>query len=264
MIGRLDCHGLQLAVDFARGRSIAMPLDPHGAQPAFFTTRPANARPLQVGDFIGDMRRGGSCNAETVEFTPHCHGTHTECLGHVTRECQVVQETIYAAPVLARLVSLRPGPGSNRGDPPRFSRAALEAVLADLRVPPVEALVVRTLPNDPARMVRAYLDAPDYPIFGPQAMDWLSAQPLKHLLVDMPSLDIPRDEGKLANYRAWWGLDGRPAPPGFDPGRRSVTEMVFVPDELADGLYWLHLELAPLVGEATPSRPMLYPVTIAP
>jgi len=80
----------------------------------------------------------------------------------------------------------------------------------------------------------------------------------------MPSLDIPRDEGKLANYRAWWGLDGRPAPPGFDPGRRSVTEMVFVPDELADGLYWLHLELAPLVGEATPSRPMLYPVTIAP
>lgn len=262
MKARIDCHGARLKVDLGRGSPIAIPLDPHGAQPAFFTQRPANARPLQIGGFVGDVRRGGSCNAETIEFTPHCHGTHTEGVGHLTAERRPVQEAVYGGPVLARLVSLHPGPGPNHGDPDRFSRAALEAALGELRSPPVEALVVRTLPNDPARRVRDYLATPDYPVFGPQAMSWLSAQALKHLLVDTPSLDPPEDGGRLANHRAWWSLDGRPPPPGLDPGRRSVTEMVFVPDEVVDGHYLLELGLGPLLGDATPSRPVLYPAEV--
>ncbi len=260
MIARIDCHGLIINVDFSNGCPIAIPLDPHGAQPSFFTNRPANARALKVGDYVGDVNRGGSCNAETVEFTPHCHGTHTECLGHVTSDRQSVQEAIDSEPVLARLVSVRPGPGPGRKDAPRFSRAALEDALTGFASPPVEALVVRTLPNDPARMRRDYSQSPDFPVFGPQAMDWLAGLPLRHMLVDTPSLDEPKD-GQLVNHRAWWGLDGRRRPEGVDPARRSVTEMVFVPDRLEDGLYWLHLELAPLIGDAAPSRPVLYPVT---
>jgi hypothetical protein len=34
----------------------------------------------------------------------------------------------------------------------------------------------------------------------------------------------------------------------------------FVPDEAADGLYLLDLQLAPFAADATPSRPRLYPV----
>ncbi|HSD73628.1 MAG TPA: hypothetical protein VLB75_02595 [Steroidobacteraceae bacterium] len=34
----------------------------------------------------------------------------------------------------------------------------------------------------------------------------------------------------------------------------------FVPDETADGFYLLDLQLAPFVADATPSRPLLYPV----
>jgi kynurenine formamidase len=262
LIARIDCNGLPIRVDFSAGRSIAIPLDPHGPQPAFFSGRPANARTLQVSGYVGDVQRGGSCNAETVEITPHCHGTHTECLGHLTEERQAVQETIYSEPVLARLASVRPGPGPGRKDSPRFSRAALEDALSGFRSPPVEALVIRALPNDPARRFRDYMEAPDYPVLGPQAMTWLASLPLRHLLVDSPSLDTPHDP-MLANHRAWWGLDGREAPEGIDPARRSLTEMIWVPDELADGLYWLQLELSPLVGDATPSRPMLYPVEIA-
>ena len=47
---------------------------------------------------------------------------------------------------------------------------------------------------------------------------------------------------------------------GGDKRRRSLTEMIYVPDGIPDGLYWLHLELAPLVSDATPSRPVLYPL----
>lgn len=259
MKGVIEAHGKRWTVDFDRGCPIAIPLDPHGAQPAFYTTRPANARPLRVGTYHGSVAAGGSCNAETIELTPHCHGTHTECLGHLLPERQAVQDSIYSGPVIARLVSLNPGPGPTRKDPDRFSRAALEDALGDFRAPPVEALVVRTLPNDPARRFRDYLSAPDYPVFGPQAMRWLTGLPLKHLLVDTPSLDPPEDP-RLLNHRSWWGIGEEAASSAIDPAQRSVTEMIFVPDSVPDGLYWLHLELSPVLGDATPSRPVLYPV----
>ena len=117
LTARLDWHGQALEVDFSRGQSIAIPLDPHGPQPSFFTDQPAGARPLRSGDYVGDVSQGGSCNAEVVELVPHCHGTHTECRGHVLAERLTVQECIYPQPGLAQLISLAPASPAMR--PPR-------------------------------------------------------------------------------------------------------------------------------------------------
>lgn len=257
----LETAGPRLRVDFDAGTPIAIPLDPHGPQPAFFIDRPASARPLRAGDYVGDVRLGGSCNAEVVELVPHCHGTHTECRGHLTRERLVVQETVFDAPCLALLVSVRPEAGAADGYP-RWGleplRRALEPALDSGW--PVEALVLRTLPNDPARRSLAYEHAEPYPVFSDAAISWLATQPLKHLLVDAPSLDPAHDQGALRVHRLWWCMAGNPGPERLDPARRSATEMIFVPDQLADGPWWLTLGLSPLQGDATISRPTLYPV----
>ena len=79
-------------------------------------------------------------------------------------------------------------------------------------------------------------------------------------LLDTPSLDRAHDDGRLANHRNWWGMSGRPISGDLDAGSRSITEMIFVPDSLPDGLYWLNLELQPLVADAVASRPVLYPL----
>jgi hypothetical protein len=84
--------------------------------------------------------------------------------------------------------------------------------------------------------------------------------PLRHLLLDTPSLDSA-ENASLENHRAWWGLDETGRTHGFPPQNRSITEMIYVADDIADGEYWLHLELSPLVSDATPSRPMIYKVT---
>lgn len=258
MIARLDWHGLKLAIDYSHGHPINIPLDPHGKQPAFFAEAPASARPLQVGGFTGSVALGGSCNAEVVQLAPHCHGTHTECVGHLSAERQTVQDTIDQRPVLARVVSLLPQSVAGQ---PRFRLDALQTAMGHNTVV-IRALVIRSLPNTPGKLSRDYAEGEPYPVFGPNAMDYMAALPLKHLLLDTPSLDPAQDGGRLANHRAWWCLDGRAHPHRVDPARRSVTEMVYVPDELPDGFYWLHLELSPLLGEATPSRPVLYPVEV--
>jgi arylformamidase len=269
MMARLDWRGREIGVDLAAGVAIAIPLDPHGPQPSFFAHRPAAARPLQSGDFVGDVRRGGSCNAELIELAPHCHGTHTECIGHVLEERRTVQETIYATPVLAGLASVAGTPAGQAAEhypvplaanEPLITRAELEPAVGAFAPAGIAALVIRTHPNGPEKRWRDYAESPAYPLLSSEAVQWLAAQPLQHLLLDTPSLDRGADEGRLANHRAWWGLDGSVPEHGVDPERRSVTEMLYVPDALADGLYWLHLELSPLVSDATPSRPVLYPV----
>ncbi|MGH8034342.1 MAG: hypothetical protein ACREO9_03885, partial [Lysobacterales bacterium] len=83
--------------------------------------------------------------------------------------------------------------------------------------------------------------------------------PLRHLLLDTPSLDVPASQS-LDNHRTWWGENPDNLQHGFPPRQRSVTEMIYVPDEIPDGEYWLHLELSALVSDAVPSRPVIYPV----
>lgn len=263
MIGRIDWHGRLLAVDFSRGQSIAIPLDPHGPQPAFFTESPAQAAPMRAGNFVGSVAEGGSCNAEVVNFIPHCHGTHTECVGHITARAERVQETIYTGPTLARMISLSPAGGDaavNRGGPV-YADDDLAAALDGGDDLPFEALIIRSTPVDEGLRSRDYSHH-GYPVLEPAAIRRLAALPLKHLLIDTPSLDTAHDGGRLANHRTWWGLAETPgaAADGLDAGRRSITEMIFAPSTLADGWYWLHLELSPVLGDATASRPVLYPV----
>lgn len=259
LIANIDLAGTALAVRLDQGTSIAIPLDPHGPQPAFFTDEPASAQPLRSGDYVGDVRLGGTCNAEVIQVVPHCHGTHTECRGHLTRERLNVQETVYDDPCLAQVISIAPEPGAEDGYP-RFPKAALDAVLrTDL---PLGAVVVRTLPNDPARQAMAYEHAAPYAVFSEDAIAMLAGLPLRHLLVDAPSLDPAHDGGRLQVHRLWWCMADNPAPEHVDPGRRSATEMIFVPDAVKDGLYWLDLGLSPLLSDATLSRPTLYPVEL--
>lgn len=269
LIAQLEFNGHVLRIDLDRGTPIAIPLDPHGPQPAFFTDEPASARPLRAGDYVGDVRLGGTCNAEVVQFVPHCHGTHTECRGHLTRERLKVQETVFPAPSLAQLLSVRPeATADDDADDgyPRIGRKALETALAPTLAAglPLEAVVLRTLPNDPDKRSMAYEHAAPYPVLSQAATAWLATQPLKHLLLDTPSLDPAHDGGALRVHRLWWCMADNPGPGGLDPARRSATEMIFVPDDLGDGLYWLELGLSPLLSDATPSRPVLYPVEVSP
>ena len=41
---------------------------------------------------------------------------------------------------------------------------------------------------------------------------------------------------------------------------KTITEMVFIPDEVEDGDYLLNLQIAPFFADAAPSRPILYKI----
>lgn len=269
----LEHAGRRFAVDSACGVSLAIPLDPHGPQPAHFGAPAARSEPLAAGGFVGDTRAGGSCNCEAVTVVPHCNGTHTEGPGHVTRERLSVHESAMKPLYLAALVSVSAGDAADSGEtsdpaPRRGDRLitarAISAALAAVGCGPVEALVVRTLPNDPGKRKRDWMAPPLPPYFSREAMSLLVENGVRHLLTDLPSVDRLLDEGRLAGHRVFFGI-----PPGggatADVGRpaTTITEMIYVPDTTRDGLYALSLQVAAWVSDAAPSRPVLYPLAPA-
>ncbi|MBK8149128.1 MAG: hypothetical protein IPK58_13195 [Acidobacteria bacterium] len=97
------------------------------------------------------------------------------------------------------------------------------------------------------------------PYFTTEAMEFIAASGFRHLLVDLPSIDRIYDDGKLANHRIFWNIE----PGSFDANEKTrvgntVTELIFVPDDIADGVYLLNLQIAPFAADAAPSRPVLF------
>jgi len=266
-------QGRRLIADLADPLSIAVPLDFCGPQPGFHGAPRAGSAPLRVAGFVGDSREGGSCNCEQVTLVPHCNGTHTECVGHLTDERVSIAETLRGGMHLALLVSVRPveATATEEGSDPApaagdrlVTAAALAAGLAAHATLRPQALVVRTLPNGAGRMSQQYAGPAPAAYLSREAAGWLVEQGIEHLVLDLPSADRADDHGRLTAHRRFFGLPpgSRRASEAARP-RATITELAFVAPTLHDGWYLLDLQIPPFLSDAAPSRPVLYPVRFA-
>ena len=86
----------------------------------------------------------------------------------------------------------------------------------------------------------------------PEAATYLKDIGIEHLLIDTPSVDPEKDQGDLLAHKAFWQWPEHPRK------KATITELIYVPDEVADGPYLLDLQMAAIVNDATFSRPLLY------
>ena len=256
-------------IDSENPLDVSIPLNFDGTQPNAYDVEKATATACESGDLIGDTRRGGSCNFEQVKFIPHCNGTHTECVGHITRERISVRDCLLDAFTAATLITVESEKASETNetysidldDEDRLiTRRLLEKLLKQGDGDFLDALVIRTLPNDADKLTKTYLDTIP-PFFSTEAMQFIVEKRMKHLLVDLPSIDRIYDTGKLSNHRAFWNV----APGAFETNEQTfvnhtITELIYAPDEIADGTYLLNLQIAPFASDASPSRPILFRV----
>jgi arylformamidase len=79
------------------------------------------------------------------------------------------------------------------------------------------------------------------------------------LLVDLPSIDRLFDEGKLLNHRIFWNVEEGSREVNHQTRMSStITELIYVRDEVPDGDYLLNLQIPPFESDAAPSRPLLF------
>jgi kynurenine formamidase len=150
---------------------------------------------------------------------------------------------------MAEVISIAPKQGP---DGSKITRDQIKAAVSFR----TDALVVRTLPNPEDKQTRLYTGT-NPPWFQEDAMIWIRERGYQHLLTDLPSVDPEVDGGRLAAHKAFWDAAGQVR------AEATITEMIYVPAKIPDGLYLLDLHNLAFDLDVSPSRPMLYVVTNA-
>ena len=233
---------------------LVLPLNFNGSQPNTYGVDRASSKPYQDGQFIGDTRKGGPCNFETYSFTPHCNGTHTECIGHITDERITILSSLKEEMIPSTLVSVTPKSSS---EDLVITKEDLKSQLEHVKSEFLKGLIIRTLPNNESKKSQDYMkELPCF--FSIEAMEYIVSLGVQHLLVDSPSVDRLFDEGHLSAHNIFWETKGKKFNPAAQ--NKTITEMIFVPDSLDDGQYLLNLQIPAFVSDAAPSRPILYKI----
>lgn len=248
-------------IDLSKPIDISIPLTNTDENPiAWYIEKPV-IEPVVFGDWIGKVSEGkSSTNFNNIFFNPHGHGTHTECLGHITREFYSINQSLTQFFFIAKLITVEP---EKQGDDFVITKELIENALrtstetsGSLRVTN-EALIIRTLPNQQDKKSRKYSNT-NPPYLSEDAAIFIRESEIQHLLIDLPSVDKEHDEGKLLAHKAFWNVKNT----GFlnEDARlnATITEMIYVPDEITDGDYILNLQIASFENDASPSKPILY------
>jgi kynurenine formamidase len=237
----LEKDGRRYSFQTEKGIDISISMNPKG--PRAWYVDPMRIEPVRTEQFLGSVAEGGAVNFRDVYFNPHGHGTHTENVGHIIDTDFPVINSISSSHFFANLISVELKNQSNDWVVSEESLAGF-----DLNI---EALIIRTKPNDHSKVQRQY-SGTNFPYLTIGAMQRIVDAGVQHLLIDLPSVDREEDGGALAAHHLFWNV---PAEPNF---QKTITELIYVPNEIADGMYVLNLQVSNFANDAAPSRPMLF------
>ncbi|MFV0248683.1 MAG: cyclase family protein [Tenacibaculum sp.] len=212
---------------------------------AWYVDKPSIS-PVILGQWTGSVDKGAPVNFNEISFKPHAHITHTECVGHITNEFYSINNNLLEYFFLAELISVSPKEMKS-GDFIISKKMLSEQIKANN----LDAIVIRTLPNSDKKKSAQYSNT-NPPYMLEESADYLKSLEIKHLLIDLPSIDKEKDSGKLLAHRAFWNTKGKIR------NYASITEFIYVPNWVKDGVYLLNLMIAPFENNATPSKPVLY------
>jgi kynurenine formamidase len=241
-------------IDLSKPIDISIPLTNTDENPiAWYIEKPV-IEPVIFGDWIGKVSEGkSSTNFNNIFFNPHGHGTHTECLGHITREFYSINQCLKQFFFFAKLVTVEP---QSIGEDLVITKDEISDALKGSKP---EAIIIRTLPNLKEKKSRKYSNT-NPPYLSEEAAIFIRESEIQHLLIDLPSVDREHDEGKLAAHKGFWNVTNTEILNNDARLNATITEMIYVSDEIEDGDYILNLQIVSFENDASPSKPILYKI----
>lgn len=248
MIATLSYNNKTYRADLSNPHDISLPLKEGSGNPNCYWAEAILFETIRAGNFVGSVKEGGSVNYQKLSLTPHGNGTHTECYGHISADGATLNQNLKVFHFIAEVISVTPTPTGNDFVITRDSLAE------KIKNKGVAALIIRTLPNTETKKAAQY-SGTNPPYLHHEAAAFLTASGIKHLLLDLPSVDREVDGGQLLAHKAFWKF------PEQTRTDCTITELIFVDDRIADGLYLLNLQITSLEMDASPSKPVLYKLT---
>lgn len=219
---------------------------------------PIKIEPVMTDRFIGDVNKGGAVNFRNVYLNPHANGTHTECVGHISKEKYSINQLLKAFHFKGCLISVKTESYVNHTEG-KTDAVITKEKLAEACQPfeqliqQCEVIIIRTLPNTDEKLTKNYSNS-NPPYFSNEAIAYINELGVDHLVVDLPSIDREVDGGELAGHHLFWNYPENPQL------QKTITELVYVPDEIKDGIYLTTFQITSLENDASPSKVVLYEI----
>lgn len=245
MLATIETNSRKYKIDLTKPLDISIPLKASKSNVNAWYLDEPKIEPVKDGDWIASVSKGASVNFNNIQFNPHAHGTHTECVGHITETVYSVNKSLSQFFFMAELVTVAP---ELIEDDFVISKKQLQFAFGNKKR---DAIIIRTIPNTADKKSRQYSNT-DWVYFQEDAIKFLVKMGIKHLLVDLPSIDKEKDDGELKGHKAFWNYDGKLRKDC------TITEFIYVSNTIEDGTYFLNLQIAPFENDASPSKPILY------
>ena len=245
---KIEYNKNNYTVDLLRPIDISIPLKADPKNPTAWYVPVPRFEPVMENGFIGDVNKGGAVNFRNIFFNPHGNGTHTECVGHISKEKHTINQCLTEFFFLANLISITPEHIEND------KVVTLEQIKNAWKNNNAKAVVIRTLPNNSSKLSMQYSNTnPTFVDY--KAIQFLIENGVEHLLIDTPSIDKEEDGGELKSHHVFWEY------PNNTQKQRTITELIFVPDRVEDGSYFLNIQIASFENDASPSKPVLFEIS---
>lgn len=249
MIATIQYNSKKHKIDLSKPLDISIPLIGGEKNVGAWYIDPPEISPVVLDDWKAAVKYGAAINFNNIHFNPHSHCTHTETAGHITEKIHSIHKNLNQFFFLAELVTVPP---EERGKDFVITKRQLQFALGNKKR---DAIVIRTLPNLSDKKQLNYSHT-NPPYLEEEAAIYLREKNIKHLLVDLPSVDKEKDDAKLLAHNAFWGTTDKLR---LDA---TITELIYVPNSLKDGTYFLNLMVAPFENDATPSKPVLFEILL--
>jgi len=244
--GKFKLKGKKYKIDLQKPLDISIPLENNKGTLAWYVDNPI-IEPVVNGDFIGSVKKGASTNFNKITFYPHANATHTECVGHITEKFYSINKLLKQFFFLSEVISISPKRKNNDCVITKFQ------IKEAIKNKNIDALIIRTLPNTKEKLHKNYSNT-NPPYLLEETALYLKEIGIKHLLIDLPSVDKEKDGGELLSHKAFWNY------PNNLRLDATITEFIYVKNKIKDGLYLLNLQIASIENNATLSKPVLYKI----
>jgi arylformamidase len=243
----IQYNNKKFQIDLSNPIDISIPLKADKSNVTAWYVDTPRFEPVMANGFVGDVNLGGAVNFRNIFFNPHGNGTHTECVGHISKKNHTINQCLKEFFFLANLVSIAP---EKQGEDLIIT---LEQIQKEWQTNGAKAIVIRTLPNELDKLSKQYSN--QNPAFiDYKAVQFLIENGVEHLLIDTPSVDKEEDGGALISHHTFWEY------PKHTQKQRTITELVFIPNPIADGVYFLNIQIASFENDASPSKPILFKI----
>ena len=249
MIAEININNEKFKVDLNNPIDLSLTSKDENSFKAWYVDE-IKINPIKNGDFIGSVNEGGAVNFREILINPHGNMTHTESVGHISKEKINVNKLLKTNNFLAQLITIKPQKIINKNKKEVDQIISLKQIKNKI-IPNIQALIIKTH-NNYDELTNKNYNYTNWPFLAESSASYIRSKGIQHLLIDQPSIDKEFDEGKLLAHRAFWNY------PNEIDSKKTITELIGIPNHVKDGRYLLNLTLANIENDAVPSRPIIY------